>query len=144
VAASSYRLMFHLQAATQRTMLPVASATVLLRVIRELLFNVSKHARARNVWVTVARAGACLQVCVEDDGIGFHAARLARGFGPNGGFGLFSIRAQLPAIGGSFEIDSAPGRGTRVLLTVPLEEPARARAGLADEVPSGVADPAAR
>jgi signal transduction histidine kinase len=56
---------------------------------------------------------------VTDDGKGFDPADVPAGFGPNGGFGFFSIREQLKQLGGWFVVESAPGRGTRAEAAVP-------------------------
>jgi len=98
--------------------LPDDTSVVLLRVVRELLFNVHKHAQAREVTVTIRHGGAACKILVEDDGVGFSGPVLA-GFTPAGGFGLFSAQAQIESLGGTFEIESVAGRGTRTMLQVP-------------------------
>jgi signal transduction histidine kinase len=89
---------------------------------REFLFNVVKHARAQNVTLTVVRETVQLRLTLEDDGMGFDATGAGESFDEQRGFGLFSIRQQLNHIGGSFTVESAPGRGTRIVVTVPLDE----------------------
>jgi len=93
--------------------------TVLFRAVRELLFNVHKHARARNVVITVASVDDQASVEVEDDGVGFEMPAPEAQFSPNGGFGLFSVSAQLQAMGGRLEVISAPGTGSRIVMSVP-------------------------
>jgi PAS domain S-box-containing protein len=93
---------------------------MLYRVARELLFNVVKHALARNVSLAVVHMKDHLHLTLADDGVGFDAAGAGEGFDERGGFGLFSIRQQLDHIGGSLEIDSVPGDGTQVSVVVPL------------------------
>jgi signal transduction histidine kinase len=63
----------------------------------------------------------CLQVAVEDNGLGFAPDRLAAASGKIEGFGLFSIRERLNYFGGHMEIESIPGLGTSVILTIPLK-----------------------
>jgi signal transduction histidine kinase len=94
---------------------------VLFQAARELLANVGKHARASRASLTVARDGETLTVEVADDGIGFDPTAVKPPHVEHGGFGLFSIRERLRLLGGVMTIDSAPGRGTRVRLTAPLE-----------------------
>jgi CheY-like chemotaxis protein len=60
-----------------------------------------------------------MRVTVSDEGAGFDPCRLLPA-GDGGGFGLFSIRERIGIFGGRLEIDSAPGKGSRVALTVPL------------------------
>jgi PAS domain S-box-containing protein len=97
---------------------------VLFRAVRELLFNVHKHARAGSVVITVRRIEDQGVVRVEDDGVGFEVGTVASQFTASGGFGLFSVSAQLQAIGGQMDVRSVPGVGTKVALSLPLAEPA--------------------
>jgi signal transduction histidine kinase len=62
-----------------------------------------------------------LLVGVEDDGCGFDAARLGKYSADGAGFGLFSVREQLERAGATMTIDSTPGSGTRIMLSVPLQ-----------------------
>lgn len=100
---------------------PQAAGAVVFRVVRELLFNVQKHARAGNAWVTLRHFDGCMTVGVRDDGIGFDAvSRPARPLGPEGGFGLRSADAQMRAIGGRLELTSAASEGTHAVVTLPI------------------------
>ncbi|MBN1362774.1 MAG: ATP-binding protein [Sedimentisphaerales bacterium] len=95
--------------------------TLLYRSVRELLINAAKHAQAKVIDITLSRVDGCLQVVVEDDGVGFDPDRLAAGAGRKAaGFGLFSIRERLTHLGGKVYIESNNGRGTRVTLLAPL------------------------
>jgi PAS domain S-box-containing protein len=95
--------------------------TLLFESVRELLFNAVKHAKADRVALELALdADDQLCITVSDQGIGFDPARLDdRSKAASGGWGLFSIRERLTLLGGRFEIDSAPGRGTCVRLVAP-------------------------
>lgn len=96
----------------------VEEAASIYRMVRELLHNVEKHARATAVRLEVGATEGHFWVEVEDDGVGFEAARL-NSSGP--GFGLFSVRERLAMLGGSTDVHSIPGDGTRVRIVVPLE-----------------------
>ena len=85
----------------------------LLRVIQESLANVRKHARATRVRVSVRRVASGLEAEVEDDGVGFDPEKVARADLPR--FGLTIMRERAESAGGRLEIESRPGRGTRVL-----------------------------
>jgi PAS domain S-box-containing protein len=99
---------------------------MLFQAVRELLFNVVKHAGVKNARVTMTLdGGRNLTVAVADDGQGFDAAAHAAG-NAAGSFGLFSIRERFALLDGRMEIDSAPGRGTCVTLTAPLTPADRA------------------
>ena len=103
------------------TALPDWLRGLLFQAVRELLTNVAKHARAGRARVSVDTAGRSVRVCVEDDGVGFDPTASPpsppRG---RGGFGLFNLRERLRSSGGSVTVDSAPGRGTRAEIRVPL------------------------
>jgi signal transduction histidine kinase len=92
----------------------------ILRAVQEALANVGRHARASLVTVSLGTAGHEVRLAVEDDGAGFDTARAPRGQG------IANMRARAEEFGGSFELDSQPGRGTSVTLSIPYRrvEPA--------------------
>jgi PAS domain S-box-containing protein len=94
---------------------------LLFRAVRELLFNVLKHAQASFAKVSMHRDGENLRVIVEDNGVGFAPDKLSALSEKIEGFGLFSIRERLNYFGGRMEIESTPGKVTRVILTLPLQ-----------------------
>jgi signal transduction histidine kinase len=89
----------------------------LLRIVQEALANVRKHAGARQVDVTLERTLGRLRVTVADDGAGFKPADLGRAEFPR--FGLATMRERAENGGGSFQLESAPGQGTRVTVELP-------------------------
>ncbi len=96
--------------------------------IRELLFNVTKHAGVDEARVTVAQVGPeQISISVEDSGVGFDPALLVeRGAGADAEhFGLFSIRERLSILGGKFEVHSSPGQGTRTTIVAPIRSPVK-------------------
>jgi len=97
-------------------------SVLLFRNVRELLTNVVKHAQASKVKVSIRKVGSKIKVRIEDDGVGFDPAQVTAKAVKTGAFGLFSIRERLEHIGGSFEIESAPGRGCRVVVVAPMRE----------------------
>ena len=101
--------------------LPENLSVLLFRAVRELLFNIVKHAKATQVTISLAKNHDQLKIEVEDDGIGFDPAEAARRLrGGGNGFGLFSVSERLQHLGGSFDISSRPGYGTRAILIAPL------------------------
>jgi len=94
---------------------------LLFQAVRELLVNIVKHARAKNVKVTVRKIDTKICVTAEDDGKGFNVSKVKSRKYKTRGFGLFSIHERLKYIGGHIEIDSAPKKGTRVTLTAPID-----------------------
>ncbi len=103
--------------------------TVLFRNARELLINVIKHASASKAKVSTHRVGDNIQLCVEDDGNGFDPAVAQALAAKRGEFGLLGIRERLEQVGGSIEIGSKIGSGTKILMTAPLKQPK------ADDIP---------
>jgi signal transduction histidine kinase len=97
--------------------LPPATEVQLIRIIQEALVNVSKHASAARATVRLEGEDGWIRVTVEDDGRGF-APEMMRATRP-GHFGLDTMRERAEAVGGKVEIDSAPGRGTRIVATLP-------------------------
>ena len=96
---------------------------MLFNAVRELLFNVTKHAKVTAASVQVQRVGDLIQIVVEDKGAGCAALRSNTSENPGASLGLFNIRKRLDLIGGRFEVDSAPGRGSRFTLQAPLGSP---------------------
>jgi signal transduction histidine kinase len=101
--------------------LSAAAQTALYRIIQQALMNVSKHARATRALVQVTTAPRRVDCTIADDGVGFED--VAHGPNPDGetGLGLVGMRERASALGGTFEISSAPGRGTRVQVSIPTE-----------------------
>jgi signal transduction histidine kinase len=101
--------------------LPDDLRVLLFQAVRELMINVVKHAEASVLDVALRRNNGHLEVRVRDDGRGFVPEAVRAGAGGNGGFGLFSIRERLDVLGGCVNVHSAPGEGTSVRLTVPVQ-----------------------
>jgi signal transduction histidine kinase len=95
--------------------LPIELVAELLAVTREALSNVARHARATSAAIRVAPVAEALTLEISDDGDGFDAA----GRVDSGHHGLANMRARMRAAGGSFEMTSTPGEGTRIILTIP-------------------------
>jgi len=94
---------------------------LMYRNVIELLTNVVKHANADKVSVCLSEEGSYLKIIVEDDGVGFdideegHTEKMNKH-----SFGLFSIQERMSNLGGSFLIQSKPGKGCKVILTAPI------------------------
>ncbi|RYY66429.1 MAG: PAS domain S-box protein [Chitinophagaceae bacterium] len=86
---------------------------MLFRILQEQLNNIAKHASARKVTVTLRQAAPGVQMEVRDDGVGFDPATVRRGLG------LTSMRNRAEMFGGSLHIDSAPGKGCTLTVSVP-------------------------
>jgi len=95
------------------------SKVVLFRALRELAVNVVKHAKATVLTVTVEKLENSVQITCKDDGLGFTPPEEGALPRDVGGFGLFNIKERLEYLGGSMKLQSAPGRGTLVTLSLP-------------------------
>jgi signal transduction histidine kinase len=103
-----------------RPALSHTASTQTLRIVREALRNVEKHADASSVVVGSELNEHGLRVWVADDGRGFDPQARE----PGSGFGLFSLHERAKLAGGSLDVASAPGAGTTVTLKLPAERPA--------------------
>ncbi|GJL60795.1 MAG: hypothetical protein NPIRA03_36520 [Nitrospirales bacterium] len=101
--------------------LPEDHAIFVFQAVRELLFNVKKHAGTNQATVSLKSTPSHeLQVKVEDAGHGFPQDDASQDYTRPGKFGLFSIRDRIEALGGAIHIESEVGRGTCISLLVPL------------------------
>jgi PAS domain S-box-containing protein len=104
--------------------LPELSAGVALSLYRftqEALTNVVKHAAAGQVHVRLATDNRHLTLSITDDGRGFNYDPEARPSGMASGLGLVSMQERISLLGGSWELDTAPGRGARLTARVPVQ-----------------------
>jgi len=88
----------------------------IFRIIQELLNNVVKHADATNCFINLTSYENQLNIMIEDDGKGFHYVPQPN----NDGIGLYSIEQRIDHMEGTFQVDSAVGRGTTINIDVPL------------------------
>jgi signal transduction histidine kinase len=109
---------FKFKSDNKEIQIPEQVKVLLYRSVRELMTNIIKHSQAKKVDIILKSLYNKLQIDVRDDGFGFNIKEIsAQG---KAGFGLFSIRERLEAIGGRFKIKSIKGKGTTVTLSVPL------------------------
>lgn len=116
-----YRLEVSLQGSWPRVQLDRKLLFVLYMAVRELLFNIVKHASANRAEVWLETEERNLIIRVADDGRGFDPARAERRVSATSGYGLFSIREKLHYFAGVLRIASQPGQGTNITITVPID-----------------------
>jgi PAS domain S-box-containing protein len=92
-----------------------AQATAIFRIVQESLTNVARHAAASTVKVRLARSATGIELAVQDNGRGFDPATAG-----NDSFGLLGIHERALLLGATTAIDSAPGTGTTVAITIPV------------------------
>jgi signal transduction histidine kinase len=102
------------EAASVSEDLPEEHKTCIYRIVQEALHNCVQHAGAHQVKVAVEQRAEGLRLAIEDDGKGFDAQQ-------GRGMGLLGIQERVVYLGGKFEVESAPGKGTALKVTLPLE-----------------------
>lgn len=144
--AQRYALRVTLDWPTEERPIPLSTAVTVFRFFQESLLNVVKHADVDDATVSLRFAADVLIATVQDDGPGFVPEEVRPQRGRHVGLGLLRERVRLA--GGTLEVDSAPGRGTRLTMAMPLQEPHHdvqeklqaaggAQQEIADEAPSG-------
>jgi PAS domain S-box-containing protein len=96
----------------------------LFQCARELLTNAAKYAACKVVEISLSRRNGFVDLTISDDGRGFDPAKVKTTV--SSGFGLFSIRERITHLGGELQVQSARGKGSRLLLRVPVTEAAEA------------------
>jgi PAS domain S-box-containing protein len=91
----------------------------LYRIIQEALTNILKHADARNISIVVKQEDGKVIVLIDDDGKGFDVQQALSVITVEKGLGLASIQERIRMIGGTLDINSQPGKGTRITLRIP-------------------------
>ncbi len=90
------------------------------RIIQEALSNIMKHSKAKDVLIKIEQTMDKLSIIVKDNGIGFEMNKSKRNSDVSG-FGLIGMRERAELLNGKLDIISAPGEGTKIILTIPLE-----------------------
>jgi len=99
-----------------RRRLPPVVENNLLRIGQEAITNASRHAKPTRISVSLGFEGRSVRLVVEDDGVGFTPG--AKPGGERRGFGLVGMQERVELLGGTVEITSSPGHGTRLLVTI--------------------------
>jgi signal transduction histidine kinase len=95
--------------------LPEAHRTCIYRVVQEALTNCAKHAKAKNVLVSVHGRSDSVEALIEDDGIGYNTASRSVGLG------LLGIEERVQELEGTLQIISQPGKGTTLRVQIPVK-----------------------
>lgn len=104
---------------------------VVFNIAEEAANNARKHARAKRIWIRLKRYGDDLAMLeVEDDGVGFDVGAMDRDYESRGSLGMINMQERADLVNGFLEVDSAPGKGTRVAVIIPLTDDAAERVQL--------------
>ncbi|MFV2043176.1 MAG: ATP-binding protein [Anaerolineales bacterium] len=96
--------------------------TAVFRIIQEAVNNIVRHANATETLIRLEWMPSMLKVVVEDDGRGFDVEKITSGEDPENHFGILGMMERISLMGGKIAMESLPGRGTRVLFEVPVQE----------------------
>jgi len=102
---------------------PGEVAIAAFRVIQEALTNVLRHAQAQHIWIELSQSDGAVELLVRDDGMGFDVPKTLDWAANRGHLGLLGMKERVQILGGHLEVDSKPGLGTRIRLSLPLTEP---------------------
>jgi signal transduction histidine kinase len=114
---------FHAQNLPER--LPEIVEITAYRVVQEALTNTSRHAKATQVELKVTASDGCVSMVFEDNGCGFDMAERSGERSTTTGIGLAMMRERVSALDGWLDVQSAPGRGTRIVAEIPIKEEAK-------------------
>jgi len=109
----------HLTAFAGVEQLDIAKRTILYRVAQEALTNVSRHAHASRAEVSVEKLAHGIGMKIKDDGKSFHVERILNSKGSQR-LGLLGMRERVEMVGGTFCVESAPGKGTTIQVEIPF------------------------
>jgi len=98
---------------------------VIFYIIEEATNNARKHASAFHIWVRLRSFETDIALLeIEDDGLGFDVAAVNKSYDKRGSLGMVNLRERTELVNGLLNIDSAPGKGTRIQVYLPLTEEA--------------------
>ncbi len=103
----------------EKRRLPTETELVLFRIAQEALNNVKKHAQAQTASITVKFTPEMVEMVVQDNGKGFASADSVEELAVAGHLGLIGMRERARLLGGDLNIQTQPGRGTKVIITAP-------------------------
>ncbi len=113
---SSHNIACNLDVRNMEERLSETKEIFIYRICQELLTNVRKHASASTVEISIYGLDSCVQIIVEDDGVGYQHSNIKEGLG------LISIRSRVDFLNGEMEIDSEKETGTTVSIIIPNQQ----------------------
>ncbi|MBW2204778.1 MAG: PAS domain-containing protein, partial [Deltaproteobacteria bacterium] len=100
--------------------IPPEKELAIYRITQEALTNVIRHARAKNIFVNLIRKGEKLSLSAEDDGVGFDQDKVMTFSKKKGPLGILIMRERAEQLDGDFTLESQIGKGTHLLVEIPL------------------------
>jgi signal transduction histidine kinase len=106
----------------------VGKQGVIFFIVEEAVTNARKHAAAEHIWVRLGPFGKEIALLeIQDDGVGFDVASVTRAYDQRGSLGMVNLRERTELVNGVLNLQSVPGKGTRVQVYIPLSEEAADR-----------------
>jgi len=112
----------HVEVVGEERRLPSSTEIATFRIVQEAITNIARHARADSTFISLEFLRHRVRVQVEDDGVGFVPAKALPMDGEGSGIGLLGMQERAELLGGSLELRSRPGDGTRIVVEIPAEE----------------------
>lgn len=106
----------HQSIGLENAVIKQTTSITIYRIVQELLNNIMKHASAKNALVQVSKTNADISITVEDDGKGFDTVILKG----TKGLGWSNLRSRIDYLKGKIDVQSAPGKGTSVLVEIAI------------------------
>jgi signal transduction histidine kinase len=104
---------------------------ILFYIAEEAIGNARKHAEAEHIWVRVKLLNAEMAALeIQDDGLGFDVGAVTGSYENRGSLGMVNMRERTELVNGVLNLDSAPGKGTKITVVIPLTEEAREKLGV--------------
>lgn len=117
-----YGVDFEVAVPTAEDTLPIVLRSNLFRVVQEAASNALRHGNAKKISVHCSYGDGELSLKIEDDGVGFDVDKVKTKSAERRSFGLSNMEERIRFMNGTFSIDSQPGQGTRIRITVPIEK----------------------
>ena len=110
--------------------LDIHAQGVLFYIAEEAIGNARKHAEAAHIWVRVKLPKADIAALeIQDDGVGFDVGAVTSSYDRRGSLGMVNMRERTELVNGAIKLESAPGRGTKITILIPLSDEAREKLG---------------
>lgn len=111
----------HLEVSDLERRLPQEVEVSVFRIVQEAITNIASHSRAESAYISLEFKNGRITVQVEDDGIGFNLLEVLSSTHEKESMGLLGMKERAELLGGTLNIDTQPGRGTRILIKIPCD-----------------------
>jgi signal transduction histidine kinase len=114
------RIEVHLEVVGQEDRLPPEVEIAAFRITQEAITNIASHSKAESTYISLEFKDRGISVQVEDDGIGFNLLEVLSSAHAKESMGLLGMKERAELLGGTLNIDTEPGKGTRITVEIPL------------------------